>query len=399
MKGKQIIKAYFVGSSILAHCMLMLLLIFLLSNRITDHWWWGVFKRWLAGPVDQSEVYLMAPNGFESLPTKQWIKIHQQTPKDEIHFLRQANTGSAFDNRRGYFLLFGGNTDPEDWSNTVYAFDMGSLQWHTSYPIDSPDTYAVNAKGVPVAGSKGDHPWAMYTFGGVEYDLLHDSLVVASYPKQLAPDKKHGQNFAHIWKLIKQHPTWIYSFDENKWIAGDSKNISFYPYTMTYNSDRDVITGFRPDGVFDWSGEMGGWKKVANSSYSQWATNSVYDSIKHAFVLYGGNALKNDVYVYTVGDESTKKMPTPGERPPSGQSVPLAFHPKAGKTIAVVDAGETAQTWLYDLGTDRWERLVDADFPFKVGTNYNLEYDSIHNLIVFIASPPHEETAVWILKI
>jgi hypothetical protein len=393
----KIIRTYFVGFSILAHTLLGILFVVLLSDRITDHWRWPIVKRWIAGPIDKSEVYSMDFDGFKSLPTKQWIKIHQQTPKDAVHFFRQPYAGSAFDNHRAYLLVFGGNTNSEELGNTFYTFDMSKLQWKASYPTDAISTYSINEKGFPVAGLENDHPWAINTFGGIEYDSLYDSLVIASSPQQLAPGRAIGKGLESLWASIKQHPTWTYSFIEKKWTASESNGADFYAYTMSYNSDRNVMTGFASGSVFEWSKST--WQKVARDTMNQWSTNSVYDSTHHVFVLYGGNAMKNDVYAYVSGEATTKKMPTIGERPPAGSGVPLAFHSLIGKTVAVINVGDIAQTWLYDFEKDRWERLTEADFPFNVGTNYNLEYDAVHNLIVFIANPPHEETSVWVLKI
>lgn len=374
------------------------LFVMLLSERITNNWRWEGIKRAIVGNIDKSPVYMMDFDGYKSLPKNQWIKIHQQMPEDVVHFFRQPYAGSAFDNHRANLLVFGGKTNDDDFGNAIYAFDMNKLQWQTISPSDSITTYSVNEKGIPVAGLQNNHPWAINTHGGIEYDSLYDGLVIASSPQQFASNKSAGKNLESIWNSIKQNPTWSYSFIEKKWVSNESNGADFYAYTMSYNSDRDVITGFRSNGVFDFS-RNSGWKKVANSNYNQWATNSVYDSANHAFILYGGNAMKNDVYVYTSGDASTKKMPTiGGERPPAGSSVPLAFHSQIKKTVAVINVGNMAQTWLYDLKKDQWERL-EADFPFNVGINYNLEYDAVHNVIVFIANPAHEETSVWVLKI
>lgn len=383
------------GFSLLAHLVLGVLFVTLLSERITQHWRWEGIKRAFVGNVDKSPVYVMDFDGYQSLPKNQWLKIHQQTPTDAVHFFKEPSSGSAFDHHRAHLLVFGGNTTQNAFSNTIYTFNMNKLQWHESYSSDSMTTYSVDEKGFPVAGF--NHPWAINTYGGIEYDSLFDSLVIASSPQQLAPSRAAGKNLTPIWSSIKQHPTWNYSFIGKEWTASENNGADFYAYTMSYDSDRDVMTGFAGNSVFNWT-RNAGWKKVAQSNINQWSINSVYDSANHAFVIYGGNAGKNDVYSYVSGEASTKKMPTIGERPPAGSAIPLAFHGRMKKTVAVINAGEIAQTWLYDLEKDRWERLP-ADFPFNVGMNYAMEYDAVHNLIVFIANPTHEETAVWVLKI
>ena len=97
-------------------------------------------------------------------------------------------------------------------------------------------------------------------------------------------------------------------------------------------------------------------------------------------------------------------MPTPGLRPRGGCNVPLAYHAELGRSVALID-GQTetgtrmAETWLYDLGRDRWERVATADLPFSVGMNYNLEYDPTHRLLLLVAAPPGEAVAVWALRL
>ena len=89
--------------------------------------------------------------------------------------------------------------------------------------------------------------------------------------------------------------------------------------------------------------------------------------------------MQNQVYSYVSGEKSTEKMPTDGIRPPAGNSIPLAFHKKSGKVVALVDTADYAQTWLYDYATDKWQHIKGGDFPYSIGTNYSMEYDEVHN--------------------
>lgn len=57
----------------------------------------------------------------DSLPSNQWVKLHEQKPDDATHFRRQAHGGSCFDSKRGRLILFGSDTHGRDWTLIPYA--------------------------------------------------------------------------------------------------------------------------------------------------------------------------------------------------------------------------------------------------------------------------------------
>ncbi len=394
MNVKIWLKRYFINTSILAHCALIIVIVVVVSEKITHHWRWPLIKRWVLGDVDKTEVYPLGVAGYAGLPEGQWIKIHQQKPDDLVYFVRQKHAGSGFDIRRSRLFVFGSDTHGSNWDNAVYTFDMNALQWSRSYVPDLPISYAVNSYGFPVAGVNKNHPWAMHTYAAVAYHQLNEKLIVASYPRHLSPER-YGQNLSSVWMRIKKHPTWIFDPRLNRWQAVGKNNQLFFPYAIAYDSDRGVVTGFKPNGIYDWKGNDSGWVKIAERAVSQYHTNAVYDSVNHVFLLFGGNKASNAVYVYKVGEKISEKMPTLGIRPPGGQSVPLAFHTKTGKMVALVNT----ETWVYDYAADQWQEIESAKFPYPVGMNYTMEYDARHNVVVLISSPDKEPTAVWVLRL
>ena len=399
LKNKALLKYFLISVSVFAHGVLFVAAIFFIEDRVTSHWRWASINQIFSTDKDAEDVYSLNSNDYQSLPKNRWLKIHQQKSDDSIRFVRQAHAGSSFDTKRGQLIVFGSDTHSRNWNNAIYTFDMATRRWSESYEPDSPDTYTVNAEGVPVAGNAKNHPWAMHTFGAIEYDVSQDQLVVASYPGHLAP-KNYGKQLASVWKKIKHHPTWLYDFKKHQWISRvTKKNVHFFPYATAYDSHRHVVTGFRPNGIFEWRVKEKNWVKVAKKAYSEWHTNVTYDSLNRQFVLYGGNEMTNNTYTYKVGDSVIRKMPENGARPPGGQSIPLAFHEKLGKVIALVDDESHAQTWLYDSAENLWERAGLANFPYNIGMSYSLVYDSSNNLLVLVSSPANEETAVWVLKL
>jgi hypothetical protein len=343
------------------------------------------------------------------LPAGRWAKIHEQKPGDDVTFKRQAHAGSAFDSRRGRIIIFGSDTHGEDWSNSPLFFDVASLKWSRLYPDDDPSTYRVNAEGIPVAGTDGDHPWAMHTFGSVEYDPIGDAFIVSSYPQHLEPGR-FTDAVAQIWPQIRRHPTWILNLATGKWQPLSGKAEHFFPYATAYDVDRHVIIGYKSAGVFELDLRSNVWHQAKPRGLLGYGNNAVFDTLHRALVVFGSNPRSNDVVVYRPATKQQLRMSTPGVRPPRGKYNPMAFHVGIGRTVVLVDRAPEdkltrdlrkmqAETWLYDLGEDVWTQVRSATLPFGCGMNYNMAYDAAHDLLLLVANPPEEPTAVWALRL
>ena len=340
------------------------------------------------------------------LPKGRWVKIHQQRVGDAVTFRRQSHGGSAFDSRRGRLVLFGSDTHARDWNNSPLFFDLERLEWRRLYPFDPLSSYAVTAEGLPVAGPEGDHPWAMHTFGAVTYDPAADAIVVASYPAHMVPGR-FTSALAHLWRRVQRHPTWVLRLESGQWEPLAGEPVHFFPYATAFDARRGVVVGYRNDGVYELSLAAGRWRKVVEGGLLGWGANAVYDSRNRALVVFGSHEKRNDVVVYEPATDRHRTMPTPGPRPAGANYVPMAYHPDIGRTVAVVDraleegirsrGSMRAETWLYDLVGDAWTRVEEANLPFGVGMNYNLEFDSGHRLLLLVAAPPGELVAVWAL--
>ena len=337
-------------------------------------------------------------------PAGKWVKLHEQQPTDSIRFLRQQHAGSAFDSRRGRLIVFGSDTHGYDWQNSPLFFDPALGEWSRAYAEDSAATYTVNNSGLPVAGVNKDHPWAMHTFGAVCYDAARDQVVIASHPAHLEPGR-FTDALIEPWGQVRRHPTWIFSLKDNSWSALPIPAISFFPHAAVYDSDRAIVIGYKTSGIFELSRSPASWRQVISGGLAGWHNNAVYDSANKAVIGFGSNENSNDVIIYEPATGRHQKMPTPGNRPPKAQHTPMAFHPGIEKTIVLVpdhqrDSSSAAftETWSYDLGTDAWQRVATARLPFAIGMNYNMEYDSMRNILLLVASPGQGATAVWALR-
>lgn len=350
------------------------------------------------------------------LPLGVWTQLHEMRSDDPVTFKLQAHGGSAFDHSRGRIVLFGSDTHGEDWTNSPLIFDVGSLSWRRLYPDDPPSSYVVNEAGIPVAGAKGDHPWAMHSFAAVDYDPRRDAVLVSSHPAHMVPGR-FSNALATVWPRIGRHPTWLFDLQSESWRPLAPPDVSFFAYATTYDSDRGVMIGTGYHGVFELSPDADGWRQRAEGRAIGYHNNGVYDPNHKAVVLFGRNGLGNDILVYRVAEAKIRAMPTPGLRPPRDQHAPMAFHPKLGESLVLVDrfnAGASrrlrargrAETWAYDLGRDRWRQIETATLPFALGMNYHLHYDAQRDVLLLVtATPPDtlDDTLgypeVWALKL
>jgi len=348
-----------------------------------------------------------------NLQPNRWLLLHEQKAGEAVVFRRQAHGGSCFDTKRGRLILFGSDTHGRNWMNSPRSFDPVTATWSRAYPDDARETYRVDANGLPVAGARGDHPWAMHTFGGVLYDSARDEMVVVTHPGHMVPGRFTNAVRA-LWKKIKRHPTWTYRLAQGRWAPLACKAVSFFPYAAAFDTDRNVVIGYRPDGVYELAGKPRAWKKVTGPGLFGWHNHCAYDSKHKALVVFGTNQLSSDVVVYRPATREHRKMPTPHRRPPADQHAPMAFDPRAGRTVVIVDrvlappgatkdqkqkAKRQAEVWLYDLGADAWEPVPTATLPFGCDMNYNLAYDPHHRVLLLVTGTYGRPTAVRALRV
>jgi hypothetical protein len=326
------------------------------------------------------------------LPANQWVAIHQQARDDKVRFKRQEHGGSCLDTKRCRIVLFGSNTHGEDWTNSPLIFDVVAGSWSRLYENDDKSTYrAAGDEGIAVAGVNGDHPWAMHTFGTVQYDPQRDEMVVACWPEHLRPGK-FTEALKDVWPTIKKHPTWTFSFETNKWTPLAGKPQQFFPYTCAFDSDRNVIIGYGGPGIWELAGDPRSWTRIESKVLCGYHNNAVYDTVNKSVLVFGSDELSNDMIVFNPTTKEHRKMPTPGTRPPKDQHTPMCFDFGSGKTVVIVDRGEKgteltnrkAETWLYDLKADAWTQVPSGTLPFGCGMNYNMHYDPRHKVCLLV---------------
>lgn len=339
---------------------------------------------------------------LSNLPASRWMMI-REAEAGEVAFRRQPHGGSCFDSRRGRLVLFGSDTHGRDYSNSPLFFSTVDLKWSRAYEDDPHSAYDVTAEGLPVAGSKQNHPWAMHTFGSVVYDDARDEMIIPIFDDHLVPGR-FTNAFAELWPRIRRKPTWVYRFENGEWHALPDEGVSCFPHCAVFDSDRRVVVAVKPNGIFELRGEPRTWQRVTQHGFFGWHTNAAYDRRRRAVVVFGSNENSNDVAAYFPESGEYRRMPTPGARPPKDQHIPMEFCPDVGQTVVLVDriegTAKQTETWLYDLGVDAWQQVDSATLPFTCGMNYNLEYDPAHRLLLLVTGGERgAKTQVWALRL
>jgi hypothetical protein len=356
-----------------------------------------------AAALMTSRAAAAAPLDIASLPRGEWMQLHEQSDRDAVSFRRQLHGGAAFDTKRGRIVLFGSDEHGEDWTNSPFFFDVATLRWRRLYPDDDPSTYRVDRFGLPVAGAKGNHPWAMHTFNTVTYHAANDAIVVSIYPDHLKPGR-FTNALAEVWPKVKRHPTWVLDLKTEAWKALPGPAVHFFPYATAYDPERRVVLGYKEDGIYELRPQPIGWSKLAGPGLLGYSNSACFDTKHDALVVFGSHTGSDDIVIYQPATKRHQKMPTPGLRPPKAAWRPMAFHTGIGQTAMLFDSrtdGDPAlpgighaETWLYDLGRDAWTRLPTR-LPFRLGMNYNLVYDPQRAILLLVAGGPAQRTSVW----
>lgn len=215
-----------------------------------------------------------------------------------------------------------------------------------------------------------------------------------------------------LWPKVKKWPTWTLDLASGQWKPLECDAVHFFPHSACFDTDRNAVIGYRPDGVYELIAEGDGprqWvRRTKKVHLAGWHNNSVYDARNKAMVTFGYNKNSNDIDAYFVAKQESKLMPTPGPRPAKDQHNPMAFVPDLGMTAVVVDrtteGGDAnkpqtqAELWLYDLAADRWTQVTTATLPFGCGMNYNMEWDPRHKCLLLVTGDGRP-TQVWAVKI
>lgn len=337
---------------------------------------------------------------LRDLPPNKWVKFHEERPAG---WSRQAHAGMAFDTRRGRLLIFGSDTHGEDWDNAVHEFDPRRKRWETHQPAASPDSYRIDARGIPLAGSGAPMPWAMHTYDAIEYHPGLDALVVTSAPL-------HTPGPARAMR----HPTWIYPLTTRQWRIfenGGAPSPTFFGGASAYDTRRGVLAAYAR-GLWEMDLDAGRWRRVSAEARHGTHHNMVYDPRRGEFFVFGAYKPTTEVWRYrpgaAIGAEGVWTVHRPGgDACPPYASTAVAYAAASDVFVLAVNdldlslpsraAPRQASTWLYDPRADTYTRLRGAELP-PSPMNTMMVWDPLHEVVFLVTGDRDGPLTVWAMK-
>jgi len=331
------------------------------------------------------------------LPVNQWVEFSKS---DEDDWWPKGHAGMAYDSKRGQLVVFGSETHGEDHDNAIHVFVPGQRRWMHLGSSASPNSYRIDAKGIPISGTDSIQPWAMHTFDGVEYDPINDRILVAAAPEH--------NPVARTVTGVRGHPLWSYMPEEAHWravTAGAGEKRGYFGAATAFDDyrrafmicsgglwmlkvDEEVLTKTPP--------------KITCLHRSM-----AYDSRRKDIYLFGAYKPSNSVWKLErdpVTDEpvSWQELKPGGDLTPPYTTVPVAFDRDNGVFLLVADdpgkdSGQ-ASTFIYDPDSNIYRRIPGAVLP-RVGMNFMLAWDQFYQVFFLVTGAWDTDTTVWALRL
>lgn len=257
----------------------------------------------------------------------------------------RSNSSSIYDPLGHRMIVFGGRASGGDL-NDVWAFDLSSRSWSEITP------------------SAGDAPPPRRTAGGV-YDPDHHQMIIWS-----------GQGsslFNDVWAFDLTNGTW---FEFN---APDPKPNNRYGIASIFDpASKGLVTfaGFTDQGRFDdtWRFNIGDttWTDVTPSEGNppgRCLHSASYDGLGNQMIMYGGinnSGSLGDIWAFDLGQNAWTNL-TPQESPEARYFVTNIYDSQNHRVTIfggnLGSAGNTSDTWIFNLTTHTWQELVTSGSP------------------------------------
>ncbi len=347
-----------------------------------------------------ASVATAEPPSLAPHPTNVWIK---RTPlPDAPASPRLGYEGACVWDRRHQLLVrYGGHNQGGggEQGAEVWTLDLGLAKWTLKEPNTSPPGVCCNAQNVydPTSGRY------------VRFPLFSGS---------------HGWQWARELSL-NDSSVWTYDLGENRWRnRRPLPTPRLAPYRCaSWDSDEQVVVVFGGEGssegtlIYDparneWRWPMAGKEYRSRSDRAtvepdaRSGGNMAYDEARKLHVLFGSQFNDDQhTWTYNVRLNEWRDMQPEVQPPTDKNDAVLTYDPIHRVVLAIIkittgkddDAKHELQTWSYDAGANRWQRMNPTAEPESSSNRArNLIFAPELNLAILenCTSKPREQQ-VW----
>ncbi len=330
-----------------------------------------------------------APPDLQSQTPNVWVK---RTPlPDAPTSPRLGYEGACVWDRRHQLLVrYGGHNQGGggEQGAEVWTFDLATAKWTHKEPNTSPPGVCCNAQNVFDPGS------GRY----LRFPLFSGN---------------HGWQWARELYL-NDSSVWTYDLGENRW-----RNRRPLPTPRlaglrcaSWDSDEQVAVVFGGEGsnegtlIYDPARNEWRWPKPATEPPGRSGGNMAYDEARKLHVLFGSQFTDDQhTWTYNVRRNEWRDMKPEVQPPTDKNDAVLTYDPIHRVVLAIVkitmgkdeDAKHELQTWAYDAGANRWQRMNPTAEPESSSNRArNLIFAPELNLAILenCTSKPREQQ-VW----
>lgn len=342
---------------------------------------------WLV--VSSVTVATAAPPSLSEQPANVWVK---RTPLTETPVSPRLGYEGAcvWDRQHKLLVRYGGHNQGGggEQGAEVWTFDLESAKWSLKEPNTSPPGVCCNNQNVydPVAGRYVRFPF----FSG-----------------------SHGWQWARELYL-NDSSVWTYDLGENRWRnRRPLPTPKLAPYRCaSWDSDEQVVVVFGGEGsnegtlIYDPARNEWRWPKPVKEPPGRSGGNMAYDEARKLHVLFGSQFDNEQrTWTYDIRRNEWRDMQPELQPPTDKNDAVLTYDPLHRVVLAIIkvttgkdeDAKHELQTWAYDAGANRWQRMNPTEEPAPSGNRArNLFFAPEINLAVLenCTGKPREQQ-VW----
>jgi hypothetical protein len=225
-------------------------------------------------------------------------------------------------------------------------------------------------------------------------------------------------SFGHGWywdrsRYLREDTVWTYSLARNRWTnmrpsKGPGLNVGKPAF---YDAKRDIIWVYDTK-LRTYDPYTNRWitanlsKEIGKRTYAGMALDPVRDKI----VLFGDH-YKSDprTWVYDIGKDKWIDMKPKGATPPGIRSCPTMVYDSLNRKMILITladrwdtkdaAKKRMETWVYDLGKNKWTKMDPPQEPDYSGTRGRLMRYLPDQNIVILEGRAKKEQQIWTYRL